>query len=76
MMRGDSVQLIWCREGLKYSACGFLTVRRGIYWTSCRNYWLLALEETVIDETAKDKEIAADETTSKTANDVCLTMHT
>ena len=44
-MRGNSVQLIWCREGLKYSACWFLAVRREIYWTSCRNYWLLALKK-------------------------------
>ena len=35
-MRGDSVQLIWCRESSKYGTC---------HWTICRNYWLLALKK-------------------------------
>ena len=45
LMRGDSVQLIWYREGSKHSACWLLAVRRETEWTSCRNYWLLALKK-------------------------------
>ena len=53
-MRGDSVQLIWCRESSKYSTCRFLAVRRDLLDKLQK---LLALSIEKVEETVRTRRL-------------------